>query len=87
MFEDKKGVTPLMITIVLIGFAVAVGSIIMSLGKDYVQEIPDTETSQQNNVVCVGTAGEPLKDLMVKYINDEITVEQYLQGESILNKE
>lgn len=86
MFEDKRGVTPLMVTIVLIGFAVAVGSIVMSLGKDYVQDIPDTETSQQNNVVCVGTAGEPLKDLMVKYINEEITIEQYLQGESILNK-
>ena len=63
MFENKRGVTPLMVTIILIGFAVAVGS------------------------VCVGTAGEPLKDLMVKYINDEITVEQYLQGEGILNKE
>ncbi|MBI4453173.1 hypothetical protein HY636_00855 [Candidatus Woesearchaeota archaeon] len=86
MFEDKRGVTPLMVTIVLIGFAVAVGSIIMSLGGDYVKDIPDTETSQQSKVVCVGTAGEPLKDLMVKYINDEITVEQYLQGESILNK-
>jgi len=38
MFNSKRGVSPLVATLLLVGFAVALGGIVMSWGQDLVEE-------------------------------------------------
>ncbi|MFC1691208.1 archaellin/type IV pilin N-terminal domain-containing protein [Nanoarchaeota archaeon] len=44
IFSKKRGVSPLVATVLLIGFAVALGAIVMNWGKDYVEQSADTLT-------------------------------------------
>ncbi len=44
-FRNKKGVSPLIATVLLIAFAVALGAIVMSWGKSYITQ---TQTDVQN---------------------------------------
>jgi len=82
MFRNKKAVSPLVATVILIGFAVTLGAVIMNLGRNYVEKIPETHEREQ--LSCEGTSVEPLKNLMVSYIEGEITKEEYAQKEKAL---
>ncbi|MBN2454196.1 hypothetical protein JXB11_01485 [Candidatus Woesearchaeota archaeon] len=53
MRRCKRGVSPLIATVLLIAFAVALGAVVMNWGKSYAQETADTvRTKSDKDVKC-----------------------------------
>ena len=73
-----------MATIILVLFALVIGTITMNLGKDYVDTIGEEETSQSAIVINMQDVDTPLKQLQIKYITDQISKEEYLTQEKTL---
>jgi flagellin-like protein len=72
---NRRAISPLIATVFLIAFAVALGAVIMSLGKTYVESIPASAAGAK---VCDSTTvTDSLKLLQIQYINGDITKEQY----------
>jgi flagellin-like protein len=81
---NNKALSPLMATIILVLFALVIGTITMNLGKDYVDTIGEEETSQSAIVINMQDVDTPLKQLQIKYITDQISKEEYLTQEKTL---
>jgi len=77
---NRRGLSPLVATVLLIAFAVALGAVIMSLGKSYVESIPE-EISTGDAVCDPTTVTDTLQLLQIQFINGEITKEQYISKE------
>ncbi|MEA2037668.1 MAG: archaellin/type IV pilin N-terminal domain-containing protein [Nanoarchaeota archaeon] len=87
-FRNKKALSPLVATILLVVFALVIGTITMSWGKSYVDKIQgDTEQQPFGTGVFVDfeDVDTPLKRLQIQYISGEITEEEYRQKEKVLN--
>ncbi len=87
----KRGISPLIATVLLVAFAVALGAVVMNWAKG----VEDTETSvgaatspttqaaqtsspsTSNCVIPAPVPADPLKQLMVKYLRGEITKVDY----------
>ena len=80
---NKRGLSPLIATLLLVVFALVVGTATMSWGKSYVETIPDeTETVGSSYVISrEDVKNNPLKRLQIDYIYDEISLEEYLKRE------
>ena len=80
---NKKALSPLIATLLLVVFALVVGTATMSWGKSYVETIPDEqETSGSSYVISrEDVKNNPLKRLQIDYIYDEISLEEYLRKE------
>ena len=51
--NNKKGVSPLIATVLLIAFAVALGAIVMNWGRGYVEDTQDfARSSSENQLAC-----------------------------------
>tara|TARA_Y100000310_G_scaffold345304_1_gene463559 strand:- start:3422 stop:3673 length:252 start_codon:yes stop_codon:yes gene_type:complete len=79
---DKKGLTPGVATIILIIFALLLGSLVMAFGEDYVDAVPNS--GPKKSTVCVKVSKDPLKVLQVEYLNGKISKTQYLAREKQL---
>lgn len=56
IFNNKKGISPLIATVLLIAFAVALGAVVMNWGKNYVQTTAiDAQKSGQAKQKCTNT--------------------------------
>ena len=53
IFFSKKGISPLIATVLLIAFAVALGAVVMNWGRSYVEDTAaDAERTSQTKVDC-----------------------------------
>ena len=53
MRRNKKGISPLIATVLLIGFAVALAAVVMTWGLDFIKSTADaTESQTQNTLIC-----------------------------------
>jgi flagellin-like protein len=53
MFSNKKAISPLIATVLLIGFAIALGALIMNWGKGYVEnQITATDEQYKSQQLC-----------------------------------
>jgi flagellin-like protein len=79
---NKKGLSPLIATILLVVFALIIGTATMSWGKNYVSSVPD-EPSQfaSSFVISIEQIDDPLKELQIRYITDKINRSEYLVRE------
>ena len=91
--KGKKGLSPLVATLLLVVFALVLGAAIMTLGKSYISKINDNNESTNSIddsklnaavVINIKTLNDPLKLLQIRYITDEISKEEYLQEEQKL---
>ena len=76
---NKEGMSPLVATLLLVAFALAIGTVTMTLGKNYTTGIGEDALSGQPVVIAdedIGT--DPLKVLQLEYIQGKITREEYL---------
>lgn len=56
IFKSKRGISPLIATVLLIAFAVALGAVVMNWGKQYVEEqAADAKMSGQAKQLCTST--------------------------------
>jgi flagellin-like protein len=52
-FGSKKGISPLIATVLLIAFAVALGAVVMNWGRSYTDKITgDTEAQSDTTITC-----------------------------------
>ena len=87
IFKNKKALSPLVATILLVVFAVVIGTITMNWGKSYVEKIkeePATETFDSAMIISIKDIDTPLKELQIQYITGKITKEQYIEKEKPL---
>lgn len=73
MFENKKAISPLISTLLLVVFAIALGSVVMTWGRAYVEsavEISDVtvEDVEKKSI---------FEELDERFAKGEITQEQY----------
>jgi flagellin-like protein len=78
----KKALSPLIATILLVVFALIIGTATMSWGKNYVESLPsESETLGTSLVISIDQVDNPLKELQIKYITDKISLDDYLEKE------
>ncbi|MDP7116490.1 MAG: hypothetical protein QF632_06475 [Candidatus Woesearchaeota archaeon] len=77
---NSRGMSPAVATIVLIIFAILLGSLVMAFGSDYVENLPDE--GPKKSTVCVKITGQdPLKQLQVNYLEGKLSKSQYIAKE------
>ena len=84
---NKKALSPLIATIILVVFALVVGAITMSWGKSYVGGISEEETKTEDIVIDPNYIDTELKELQLDYITGKITLGKYLEEENKLKRE
>ena len=78
---NKKALSPLIATILLVAFAIALGTIVMGWGKDYVTKLGDIEqTPITEKQICE----DPLVILQIRYARGEISTQEYLQKKEVI---
>jgi len=77
-----KGISPLIATLLLIGFALVIGTATMNWGKIYVSKADSREPIEYKFDSAVLISYEkidtPLKEMQIKYIIGQIPLEDYL---------
>ena len=78
---NKRAVSPLVATGLLIVFAIVIGVIVMNLSKSYVEQIADEEEVIEETEVggC-----NPLQILQISYADGEISEQEYNQRKTTL---
>jgi len=79
-----------MATILLVAFALVIGTLTMNWGKNYVEKLnveePSEEFESSAYVVSIKDIGDdPLKQLQMDYITGKITKEEYEARERGIN--
>tara|TARA_Y100000310_G_C20555246_1_gene750172 strand:+ start:902 stop:1198 length:297 start_codon:yes stop_codon:yes gene_type:complete len=83
MMRNKRALTPLLATLLLVVFALAVGTLTMSWGKTYVSGLKgDDVASSEVFSVTSAQLNTPLKQLQMEHIQGKISQQSYLQKES-----
>jgi flagellin-like protein len=82
--SNKKGLSPLVATILLVVFALVIGTATMSWGNKYVKNNSDNLIDDTGPIVIVKgkISNDPLKILQLSYITGNISLEQYLSMET-----
>ena len=82
--RNKKALSPLVATILLVVFALIIGTATMSWGKSYVEGIPEEKATPSGSSYIISRElikDNPLKRLQIDYLYDDITLEDYLNKE------
>jgi len=82
MMRGKKALSPLIATVLLVAFAVALGAVVMSWTSGSGDEVHEVDGCLVHSADVV----DPLAKLQVQYIRGEISRSQYLQKEQTLIK-
>lgn len=87
---NKKGLSPLVATALLVVFALIIGTVAMSWGKNYVEGVVKQQSKEKTfeNTVMVNLddINTSLKKLQLEYVTGEISEEEYLKKEKELVK-
>ena len=80
---NKKALSPLIATILLVVFALVIGTITMNWGKSYVEKLQEEPKQQIESaiIISIKDIDTPLKELQIQYITGKITKEEYIQKE------
>jgi len=84
---NKKALSPLVATILLVVFALAIGTITMNWGKNYVEKInleEEAEVKTGTIIINYLDIDTSLKQLQLKHILGELNQDQYLEEEARL---
>lgn len=68
---NKKALTPITATALLMLFAIALGTVVMNWSKNYITNVSEEKTVSTEKI-C-----DPLSALKLRYVNHEITDVQY----------
>lgn len=82
---NRKALSPLIATLLLVFFSLIIGVIAMNLGKWHMQEAEEiTKPLESTIVLSIDILDDPLKSLQIDYMTDEISKEEYLAREKEL---
>jgi len=72
----KKGISPLISTVLLIGFVVALAVIVTNWGLDYVEEITErTEKTTRSALDCINDLNFEIKEVLCGAAGNSITID------------
>ena len=80
MLRSKKALSPLIATVLLVAFAVALGAVVMS----WTSGAPEDVYATGGCLVHSSQNLDPLAKLQVEYITGQISRDEYLQNEQEL---
>ncbi len=80
-FESKGGISPIVATVLLVAFAVALGAVVMSWARGIEAE-PITDF--EGCIIEGPLPADPLIQLQIRYIRGEISKDEYIQQEKVL---
>ncbi|MBT3865490.1 hypothetical protein HOF78_00105 [Candidatus Woesearchaeota archaeon] len=76
MRKNKKGISPLIATVLLIGFAVALAAVVMTWGLDFIKNTAEaTESQTQNTLICASDLSFTISDVISTGSDRSITVD------------
>ncbi len=88
---NRRGLSPLIATVLLVVFALVIGTITMNWGKSYVDKIKDEpsveeaiSTIDSAVIISIKDLNTPLKELQLQHITGKITQQEYLEKEKEL---
>lgn len=88
---NKWALSPLVATVLLVVFALVIGTITMNWGRSYVEKIKEEPKAEPKVgafdsavIISVKDIDTPLKELQLQYITGRITKEEYIQKERAL---
>jgi len=89
--KGKKALSPLVATLLLLAFALVIGTATMNWGKSYVEKIEEApkefEPLKSAVIINIEDINTPLKELQIKYITGQISEQEYLSREKeIINR-
>ena len=90
MIANKRALSPLVATVLLVVFALVIGTITMNWGRTYVESIKEEPEISVGGVfesavvISIKDIDNPLKELQLEYITGKITKEEYVQKEKTL---
>ncbi len=87
---NKKAISPLVATFLLVVFALIIGTVAMNWGKNYVggvsKQQTGEETLEETITINPDDVDTPLKKLQVEYITGKISEEEYVEKQKELTK-
>ncbi len=87
---NKKALSPLAATVILLVFGLFLGIVVMSLQSAMITKIGEEKAETFGALVCFDPAlmhEQPLKSLQLEFLKGEITKEEYIaKQKQILNK-
>ena len=87
---NKRGLSPLVATVLLVVFALVIGTVTMNWGKNYVEKanFKEDAAKKDNSIVIsvrdMNSGNTALKDLMIRYITGSLGEEEYLRQEKMV---
>ena len=88
LFNNRKALSPLIATLLLVVFALVIGTATMSWGKEYVQNLENSAESaipvQTSEIRIPLSDVTPLKEIQIKHLTGAYTEEQYYAEEAKL---
>ena len=82
---NRKAISPLIATILLVVFALVIGTITMNWGRAYVENIEepkeDAKPLESAIIISIKDINTPLKELQIDHITGKLTEEEYLEQE------
>jgi flagellin-like protein len=85
--RSKKALSPLIATILLVVFALVIGTITMNWGRSYVEKIkeePEQSFLESAVIISIKDIDTPLKELQIDYITGKISEQEYIEKEKTL---
>jgi len=87
---NKRGISPLVATGLLVVFALVIGTITMSWGKKYVEGIakqqPKEKALEETVIISMNDVNTTLKKLQLEHMTGKISQEEYLAKEKEIVK-
>jgi len=71
----KRGISPLIATVLLVAFAVSLGAVVMNWASG--ADEAETELAAPSGCIVSAPITEPLQQLMVNYLNNKIDKQQF----------
>ena len=87
LYKNKKALSPLVATFLLVAFSLVLGSVVMNIGKSYVERLSEEPLQSLSVVISFDMIDTPLKELQIEYITGKIEIVEYLEKEKDLIKE
>lgn len=64
IFNNKRGISPLIATVLLIAFAVALGAVVMNWGRSYVEDMSEKSAqTSESEIVCAQEVSFEIQDI------------------------
>lgn len=85
---NRRAISPLVATMLLVVFALVIGTITMNWGRSYVEKMKEEpevkDVFESAIIISIKDIDTPLKELQLSHIMGKITKEEYIEKEKTL---